>query len=312
MERGEVVLAGKAPSWSKATFGATLPFDGCVLTGRPRMLQAALHWLPTDGGVAASSGFAQRRGGRDRARRPVPGRCARACAFPNRVRRAARSRAAQHGRRPDRRRPHRHRRDAGGRRRPTVTTAAAEKIYRARDGDAADRHGARARRRRALAWLPQPTILFDGSRLDRRTDVRLGGGCRPAGGRDADLRARGDGRGRASRRSAATPGGPPRRPLVFADSLRSKAPSRDRLDRPATLGWRTRRRHAALCGARCGGRSSEARALLEEASSSTGQAAGTACWSCAPMPTTAARCRRDLAPLSSRLSGRPLPRVWRC
>ena len=43
----------------------------------------------------------------------------------------------------------------------TVTTAAAEKIYRARDGEAQIgvnlALGAGAR----LAWLPQPTILFD-------------------------------------------------------------------------------------------------------------------------------------------------------
>ncbi len=57
----------------------------------------------------------------------------------------------------------------------TLTTAAAEKIYRARDGEASEigvqlALGAGAR----LAWLPQATILFDGSRLDRRTEVAAG------------------------------------------------------------------------------------------------------------------------------------------
>src|SRR5262249_36442839 len=58
------------------------------------------------------------------------------------------------------------------------TTAAAEKIYRARDGDTAIsiklKLGAGAR----LAWLPQATILFDGARLDRRTEVALLGDAR--------------------------------------------------------------------------------------------------------------------------------------
>jgi urease accessory protein len=55
----------------------------------------------------------------------------------------------------------------------TVTTAVAEKIYRALGPDAeiavklAVRPGAR------FAWLPQETILFDRARLSRRIDVEL-------------------------------------------------------------------------------------------------------------------------------------------
>jgi urease accessory protein len=59
--------------------------------------------------------------------------------------------------------------------RATLSTQAAERIYRALPEDAASRirgevrvaHGARAE------WLPQETILFDGARLDRRLDVAL-------------------------------------------------------------------------------------------------------------------------------------------
>jgi urease accessory protein len=56
----------------------------------------------------------------------------------------------------------------------TLASAAAEKIYRARDHAAAEVRvaltlaaGARG------AWLPQPTILFDGARLARHTSVAL-------------------------------------------------------------------------------------------------------------------------------------------
>jgi urease accessory protein len=55
----------------------------------------------------------------------------------------------------------------------TVTTAAAEKIYRSLGPDAeiAVRLSAAARSR--LLWLPQETILFDRARLKRRIDVDL-------------------------------------------------------------------------------------------------------------------------------------------
>jgi urease accessory protein len=55
----------------------------------------------------------------------------------------------------------------------TVTTAAAEKIYRA-DGPAAELNIAlKAEGRSHLAWLPQETILFDRARIRRRFDIEL-------------------------------------------------------------------------------------------------------------------------------------------
>src|SRR6201996_2822766 len=55
----------------------------------------------------------------------------------------------------------------------TVTTAAAEKIYRA-EGPAAELNVAlKAERRSRLAWLPQETILFDRARIRRRIEVDL-------------------------------------------------------------------------------------------------------------------------------------------
>src|SRR5690242_538422 len=57
----------------------------------------------------------------------------------------------------------------------TVTSAAAEKIYRARADEAAIRIGINLKAGARLAWLPQPTILFDAARFDRRTEVDLAG-----------------------------------------------------------------------------------------------------------------------------------------
>src|SRR6266566_1856567 len=55
----------------------------------------------------------------------------------------------------------------------TLTTAAAEKVYRA-SGPAAHLNIAlKAEARSHLAWLPQETILFDRARIFRRIDVDL-------------------------------------------------------------------------------------------------------------------------------------------
>ncbi|WP_158639049.1 urease accessory protein UreD [Elioraea rosea] len=61
----------------------------------------------------------------------------------------------------------------------TVSAAAAERVYRARDDDRPARVDATLEiGPDALAeWLPQETILFDGARLDRSLSVSLGRGA---------------------------------------------------------------------------------------------------------------------------------------
>jgi len=58
---------------------------------------------------------------------------------------------------------------------PTVTTAAAEKIYRSHGPDAQVNIALRAGADARLAWLPQETILFDRARVARRIDIDLSG-----------------------------------------------------------------------------------------------------------------------------------------
>jgi urease accessory protein len=62
---------------------------------------------------------------------------------------------------------------AGEGARLTVTTAAAEKIYRAQGPAAQLNIALKAAAGSHLAWLPQETILFDRARVDRRIDIDL-------------------------------------------------------------------------------------------------------------------------------------------
>lgn len=55
----------------------------------------------------------------------------------------------------------------------TVTTAAAEKIYRSHGPEAQVNIALRAGAHARLAWLPQETILFDQARVARRIDIDL-------------------------------------------------------------------------------------------------------------------------------------------
>jgi urease accessory protein len=62
---------------------------------------------------------------------------------------------------------------AGEGARLTLTTAAAEKVYRASDAAAELNIALKADRGAHLAWLPQETILFDRARISRRIDIDL-------------------------------------------------------------------------------------------------------------------------------------------
>jgi urease accessory protein len=55
----------------------------------------------------------------------------------------------------------------------TLTTAAAEKVYRAPGPAARLNIALKAEARAHLAWLPQETILFDRARISRRIDIDL-------------------------------------------------------------------------------------------------------------------------------------------
>jgi urease accessory protein len=193
-----------------------------------------------------------------------------------------------------------------------VTTAAAEKIYRARNGKVAISVSLGVRGSADLAWLPQPTIVFDRAGLERVTTVELGAEAtflsvemlifgRAAMGESV---AQGSVRDivRIWREQA----------LLFADSFRLEGDIAAALARPAVL-----------AGARASGlvlyAAPAAEARLEEARCLSAKAAGVmgvsafnrmlVARAAAPDGRTL---QADLAPLLEALHGRPLPRIWKC
>jgi urease accessory protein len=194
----------------------------------------------------------------------------------------------------------------------TVTSAAAEKIYRSLDGDTEIRVRLDIGDEARLAWLPQPTILFDRARLDRRTDVAMSGSAtflavellifgRAAMGEDVHRggcrdawRVRRDGR------------------LVFADTVLLDGPVADILDRRATLDGARTMAMLLYAAPDAAARLDEARALLEPASSTTGATAFNNLLVVRAAARNGRTLQKDLEPLIARLAGRPLPRVWQC
>jgi urease accessory protein len=194
----------------------------------------------------------------------------------------------------------------------TLTTAAAEKIYRSLDGDAAIRVQLTLGAGAELAWLPQPTILFDAARLDRRTEVELSvdstflavemlifgraamgedtlrGACRDA------WRVRRDGT------------------LVFADTFRLEGAIAETLDRQATLDGARATAMLLYAAPDAEGRLAETRARLENAGSTIGASAWNGLQLVRAMARDGQTLQRDIAALAEGLTGRALPRVWQC
>ena len=193
-----------------------------------------------------------------------------------------------------------------------LTTAAAEKIYRARDGKTAITIELRLGVGSNLVWLPQATILFDGARLDRRTEVELLGQARFLAvemlifGRQAMGEEVHHGFCRDAwriRRDGA---------LVFADTFRLRGGIAAALARPATLSGARAAAMIIYVAADAASRLDLVRSLLAGA----GSIAGASAWNGLLVVRAIAREGRtlqgDIAPLLRALGGRPLPRVWHC
>jgi urease accessory protein len=196
--------------------------------------------------------------------------------------------------------------------RALVTTAAAEKIYRAREGETTVRVKLAAGEGAALTWLPQATILFDRARFERRTDVDLApdssflavesfvfgraamgeqmhtGYCRDV------WRVRRDGR------------------LIFADTFLADGPVARMLERPATLGGARSVAMIIYIAPDAAQRIKVVRGVLESA----GSTAGASAWNGMLVARALAPDGRTLAAgikrVAERLSGHPMPRVWQC
>jgi urease accessory protein len=194
----------------------------------------------------------------------------------------------------------------------TVTSAAAEKIYRAREDEAEISIRLSLGPGARLVWLPQATIAFDQARLDRRIEADLAGDAsllaveilifgRAAMGEDVNRgawrdvwRVRRDGR------------------LVFADAFRANGPIADILDRDATLDGARAVGLLLYVAPDAPARLEEVRGLLNDAKGAAGASAWNGLLAVRAVARDGRTLHNDLVPLITRLSGGPLPRVWQC
>jgi urease accessory protein len=198
---------------------------------------------------------------------------------------------------------------AGEGSRLTLTTAAAEKVYRAAGPAARLGIGLKAGAGSYLAWLPQETILFDRSRISRRIDIDLA--------EDASLllceivvfgrSAMGEKmlHGEFVDRWRMRRGGR----LVFAETIRLDGDIGDKLARPAVA---------------CGGVAIGTALIvpgneavverIRDASGTFGGEVGISAWNGFAMARfcaqDAARLRADMMTVLGRASGSALPRLW--
>jgi urease accessory protein len=191
----------------------------------------------------------------------------------------------------------------------TVTTAAAEKVYRSLGPDACVDVSATLKDGAALTWLPQETILFDRARLTRTITIALARSAklllaetivfgRSAMGETVHegsvidrWRVRRDGR------------------LVFAENFRLDGPVTDRLNEAAVAGGCT-----AIATVLVMPGDDAAVAAVRSAYAQFRGEVGISAWNGIALARLAARdgaaLRHDLVALLSALGHRALPRIW--
>jgi urease accessory protein len=198
---------------------------------------------------------------------------------------------------------------AGEGTRLTLTTAAAEKVYRAAGSAAQLGISLKARAGAHLAWLPQETILFDRARILRRIDIDLA--------EDASLllceivvfgrSAMGEKmlHGEFVDRWRMRRGGH----LVFAETMRLDGDIGEKLSRPAVAGG-----GVAIGTALIVPGDEAVVARIREVSESFGGEVGISAWNGFAMARfcaqDAARLRADMMTVLGRASPSALPRLW--
>ena len=194
----------------------------------------------------------------------------------------------------------------------TLTTAAAEKIYRARDGTAAVSVTLSVAAGARLAWLPQATILYDRAVLERTTRVELGAEAsflgleivifgRAAMGESVRWGSLRD-QWRVWRQGR----------LLFADAVRLEGPIAERLARPALLGGAGATALLLYVAPGAQERIESARAILHTAGAAAGVSAFNGLLLARAVAADGRTLQAQLTPLLQALHGRPLPRIWSC
>jgi len=198
---------------------------------------------------------------------------------------------------------------AGEGSRLTLTTAAAEKVYRAAGPPAQLNIALKAEARSHLAWLPQETILFDRARILRRIDIDLAEDASlllceiVVFGRSAmgEKMLHGEFVDRWRLRRAGR--------LVFAETVRLDGDIGEKLKRPAIANG-----GVAIGTALIVPGDAAVVERIREASESFGGEVGISCWNGFAMARfcaqDAARLRADMMVVLARASGAALPRLW--
>jgi urease accessory protein len=191
----------------------------------------------------------------------------------------------------------------------TLTTAAAEKVYRAQDEGAELNISLKVADGARLAWLPQETILFDQARMSRRIDIDLSVGASLVLGEIVVF-------GRAAMGETMRRGGFVDRwrfrrggGLVFGETIRLEGDVGAKLARPAIAGG------GVAVGTLLVVPGDEALlARIREISDCFGGEVGLSAWNGFAMvrfcAQDAARLRADMLAVLGRASAVPLPRLW--
>ena len=198
---------------------------------------------------------------------------------------------------------------AGEGARLTLTTAAAEKIYRATDRPAELAISLKLAAGAELAWLPQETILFDCAKVSRRIDIDLAESASlllcemVVFGRTAmGERMR---QGSFVDRWRVRRGGR----LVYAETVRLTGDIGEKLEQPA-IG----KAAAAVATALIVPGDQALVERIREGADNFGGEVGISAWNGFAMARfcaqDAARLRADMVAVLSRVGGPPLPRLW--
>ena len=198
---------------------------------------------------------------------------------------------------------------AGEGARVTLTTAAAEKVYRAPGPAAVLNIALKAEAGAHLAWLPQETILFDRARISRRIDIDLAADASlllceiVVFGRAAmgERMLHGEFIDRWRLRRAGK--------LVFAETIRLDGDIGAKLSQPAVA-----KGGVAIGTALIVPGDEAVVERIREASATFGGEVGISAWNGFAMARfcaqDAARLRADMMAVLGRASGVPLPRLW--
>lgn len=194
-----------------------------------------------------------------------------------------------------------------------ASSQAAERVYRSIEGPVEVRNRLRVDGNAKLAWLPQETILFEESRLDRRLEIDLEPGAEllaaetvifgrtARGERLRSVQIRDSWRVRQSGQ------------LIYADTFALDGNAEEKLSRRAGAGGAVSAATLFLMRENAGGEIDAVRELL---ALSPGVEAGASAWNgflIVRLLSGDAKLLRDvLMTVAIHLSGRPMPRVWRC